>query len=277
MTVINVDPATARRVPSVLSAGLVRGRHEIRSFFRSREAMLFGIGFPVMLLVLFSAIFGREDVQPGVPYARVLTAGILASGLGSVTFMSLAIAICAERDAGDLKRLLATPMPKTAYFIGKFIQVLCTMVLELTLVLSFGVLFYGVKLPNSLGRWITFGWVTILGAAACSLLGVAMSSVPRNAKAAAPIVNLPFVALQFISGVFVQFNDLPAGLRTVASFFPLKWIAQGYRSVLLPDSFLAVEPTGSWEHPRTALVLVAWTVGGGLLCARTFRWMRNTR
>jgi ABC-2 type transport system permease protein len=264
-------------LPGVVTVGIARGRHELKTFFRSREALLFTLLFPVMLLLLFGTIFGGGEVQPGVSYARVLTAGIMASGLASVSFVNLAIAICTERDAGDLKRMLATPMPKTAYFIGKFIQVVVTMIIELSLILAVGHLFYNVPLPTDAGRWFTFAWITFLSAAVCALMGVAMSSLPKNAKSAAPVVNLPFIALQFISGVYVSFSELPKGLRTFASFFPLKWIAQGYRSVFLPDSFLAMEPSGSWQHGQTALVLAAWLVVSGLLCARTFRWMKGTR
>ncbi len=262
-------------LPSVLTVALARGRHELRSFFRSREAVLFTLAFPVMLLVLFGAIFGNEDALPGTKYSQVLLAGIMGSGLGSVTFMSLAIGIATERDAGDLKRLLATPMPKVAYFIGKMIQVLVIMVLEFALILTVGVLLYGVNLPSSASRWLTFGWVTVLGAVACSLLGIAMSSLPKNAKSAAAIVNLPFVALQFVSGVFVSFDDLSPTLRTIASVFPLKWITQGYRSVFLPDQYLRVEPGGSWQHGQSAIVLGAWMLGGLMLCVRTFRWQRR--
>jgi ABC-2 type transport system permease protein len=264
-------------LPGTLATGIARGHHELRCFFRSREALFFTLAFPVMLLALFGAIFGNQEVQPGLKYAQVLLSGIMASGLASVTFVNLAISIAAERDSGDLKRLAATPMPKAAYFIGKFIQTLVTMLIEFVLILLVGVVLYGCTVPSSIGRWVTFAWVTVLGAAAASLLGLAMSSVPKNAKAAAPIVNLPFVALQFLSGVFVSFADLSPALRGFASFFPLKWIAQGYRSVFLPDSFLKVEPGGSWQHLQTAGVLLVWIVVGTLLCIRTFRWVRSDR
>ena len=269
--------APEHRLPGTLRIGLARGRHELRCFFRSREAVVFTIGFPVMFLVLFGAIFGNEEVTKGTKYSQVLLAGILASGLASVSFVSLAISIATERDSGDLKRLAATPMPKLAYFIGKFIQVLVTLLLECVLIFAVGIALYGVRLPTSPGRWVTFAWITVLGSIACSLLGIAMSSVPKNAKAAAAVVNLPFVALQFLSGVFVSYNDLSPALRTIASVFPLKWLAQGYRSVFLPDAYLAVEPGGSWQHGPAALVLGGWCVFGTLLCVKTFRWLRESR
>jgi ABC-2 type transport system permease protein len=267
----------ARKLPSALTVGLARGRHELRCFFRSKESVLFTLAFPVMLLVLFGSIFKKDTAMPGVSYSQVLLAGIMASGLSSVSFVSLAIGIATERDAGDLLRLAATPMPRVSYFIGKSIQVFVTMCLELAIIIALGVVLYDLKLPSSAGRWLTFAWVTVLGSLAMSLLGIAMSSFPKNAKSAAPIVNLPFVALQFISGVFVNYAALSPTIRGIASFFPLKWIAQGYRSVFLPDKYLKVEAGGSWQHGSGAIVLCLWIAGASIICIRTFRWVSSKR
>ena len=49
-------------------------------------------------------------------------------------------------------------------------------------------------------------------------------------------------------------------------------MAQGLRSVFLPDVLAAAEPAGSWELGRVALVLALWCVVGLLLCVATFRW-----
>ena len=52
-------------------------------------------------------------------------------------------------------------------------------------------------------------------------------------------------------------------------------MTQGLRSVFLPGGFQAIEPAGSWEHGRAALVLGGWLVLGLLLALRTFRWTRR--
>jgi ABC-2 type transport system permease protein len=52
----------------------------------------------------------------------------------------------------------------------------------------------------------------------------------------------------------------------------VKWLAQGLRSVFLPDALAAREPAGSWELGTVALVLGLWCVAGLVLCAATFRW-----
>ena len=78
--------------------------------------------------------------------------------------------------------------------------------------------------------------------------------------------------LEFISGVFVPFTSLSHGVYDFAGVFPLRWIAEGYRSALLPGYFQKIEPTGGWDHAQMALVLFIWCVAGLVLSARTFRW-----
>jgi ABC-2 type transport system permease protein len=260
----------------LMAISVARGRLEIRSYLRSREAVLFGVLFPVILLMLFGAIFGNEEVQ-GVKYAQVLAAGILASAVASTSFLSMAISIAVERDEGTLKRLAITPMPKLSYFFGKIMLVMFTSIIGMFLTLLVGVVMFGVDLPTSPGRWFTFLWVTVLGITSCTLGGVAVSSLIRSAKAAGPVANFPFVILNFLSGVYVSFWSLPKSMQVIGSLFPLKWMAQGYRSVFLPDSFVSKELAHNWEHGRTALVLGAWCMIGVALCVRTFRWLPRER
>jgi ABC-2 type transport system permease protein len=93
----------------------------------------------------------------------------------------------------------------------------------IAVLLLIGVVFYDIKLPS--GRdWLTFAWVTALGAAACTLLGIAISSLARNGRSASATVTPFALLLQFISGVFFQFSSIPTWMQTVAAFFPLKWM-----------------------------------------------------
>jgi ABC-2 type transport system permease protein len=60
-----------------------------------------------------------------------------------------------------------------------------------------------------------------------------------------------------------------------ASFFPVGWMAQGFRSVFRPDSMAGYEPAGAGELDRVAGVLGAWWVIGLVLCLATFRRRRG--
>jgi ABC-2 type transport system permease protein len=200
---------------------------------------------------------------------------MVASGVMLSSFQSLAIGIAIEREDGTLKRLRGTPMPPTSYFLGKVGQVLITSLIQMAILLIVGALFFGLDLPSDASHWLRFAWVFLLGTTAGTVLGIVYSSIPRSANSASAVVSPVVIVLQFISGVFFVFSSLPGWMQTIGSLFPLKWLAQGMRSVFLPESFATQEPANSWQLPQTALILAVWTVVGLALALRTFRWQRR--
>jgi len=261
-----------RALPGALSVGWWRAGVELRMFMRNKASLVFTLSLPVLLLVILGAIFGGPVDGTTVDFKQVFIAGIIGAGVMSVAFTGLAITMAIERDDGTVRRLGATPMPRSSYFFGKVVLVLVTGVIETAILITISVTVFHLHLPSDLDRWLRLVWVLGLGAMACALIGIAYSWVIPNARSASAIVTPPFMVLQFISGVFFPFGDLPRWMQTVAALFPLKWMAQGLRSVFLPDSFQAVEPAGSWEIGRTAAVLGGWCLVGLVLCLFTFRW-----
>jgi ABC-2 type transport system permease protein len=247
---------------------------ELKAFFREKDQVIWTFSFPAILLLIFGTVFDQE-IGGGVTFPQYFLAGMVASGLVLVSFQNLAITIAMERDDGSLKRLAGTPMPRSAYFLGKIGLVLVTAVAQLVLLFAVAVVVFGIALPTTADRWVTFTWVAVLGITAGTLCGIAYSSVPRSAKSASAVVTPVVLVLQFISGVFFVYSEVPSWLQQVAALFPLKWLAQGMRSVFLPDSFAAEEVAGSWEHGRTAVVLAVWAVAALVVCLRTFRWQRR--
>ena len=146
------------------------------------------------------------------------------------------------------------------------------MIVQVALLLAFGVALYGINLPSTPERWLTFIWVMLLGIASSTILGIAFSVVPKSGRGASAVVSPIVIILQFFSGVFFVFTDLPAWMQQVAAIFPLKWMTQGMRSVFLPDSFATDEVAGSWETERTFLIILAWFIAGLIISIRTFKW-----
>jgi ABC-2 type transport system permease protein len=267
--------AAPEGTPSLLGLAAARTGIELKQFFRQRDSVVFTFAFPVILLFIFGSVFS-EDIAPGVSFTQYFAAGMVASGVVLSSFQSLAIGIAVERDDGTLKRLRGTPMPPAAFFLGKIGLVLVTAVAQTAILLAIGTLLFELELPTSPELWLRFAWIFVLGTTAGTVLGITFSSVARSAKSAPAVVSPVVIVLQFISGVFFVYSELPSWMQNVAQVFPLKWLAQGMRSVFLPDSFAAEEVAGSWQLPQTAIVLTAWTAVGLLLALRTFRWLRRT-
>ena len=259
---------------TALRIGLQRGLLEIKQFNRAREAVVFTIAFPVILLFIFGSVF-NDEIAPGVTFSQYFVAGMIASGLVNSGFQNLAITIPMERDTGALKRLRGTPMPPSAFFIGKGIQVLYSMSLQVILLLAFGALFFGLELPTEASRWIAFAWIIALGSISAAILGIAFSTVPKSGRAASAVVSPIVIVLQFFSGVFFVFSQLPGWMQQFAAIFPLKWLTQGMRYVFLPDSFATQEVAGGFELGKIALILAIWTIIGSFIAIKTFKWMRK--
>ncbi|MER5397142.1 ABC transporter permease [Streptomyces sp. NPDC002599] len=279
MTTTDVRPGTKNasgRLPGAWGLGLRRGGLELRQFFRQRDQVVFTFAFPVVFLFLFASIFSDDVAGAGITASQLYVPAMMAAGIMSTSFQSLGISIAIERDEKVLRRLRGTPMPPAAYFLGKIWLVLVTGALETAILLLVGTTLYDVDLPSDPGRWADFAWIFVLGLTACALLGIAISTVPKSGRSATSVVVLPFLVLQFISGVYIAIDTIPNWMLDIGALFPLKWMCQGLRGVFLPESAKVLEQAGGWEFGRIALVLGAWCVGGLLLCLLTFRW-KNRR
>lgn len=267
----------SRPLPSVASLALARAQVEIVQFFRERDAVVFIFAYPIVMMAIFASVFSQElEMGPGVrlDFARYFLPGIAATGVMLSSFQTTAIDLAVQRDSGALKRLRGTPLPATAFFAGKVLQVLVNTVVQMALLLGLAAFAFDVDMPDAQG-WLTFAWVLALGAAVGTVWGVAFSGVPRTGRSASAVVTPVVLVLQFISGVFFAFHQLPDWMQQVAALFPLKWMAQGMRAAFLPDAARLLEPAGSWELGAVAAILAAWLVVGLVLGPRTFRWRRH--
>ncbi|MEV8334952.1 ABC transporter permease [Streptomyces niveus] len=263
---------TPAALPGTWALGLRRGSLELRQFFRQRDQAIFTFAFPIVFLFLFASIFSNDVEGAGITASQLYVPSMIAAGIMSTSFQSLGISIAIERDNKQLRRLRGTPMPPASYFLGKVWLVLVTGLLETVALLAVGVLFYDIELPTGAVDWLTFGWIFVLGLTGCALLGIAISSLPKTGQSASSVVVLPFLVLQFISGVYIAIGTIPDWLLNIGALFPLKWMCQGLRGVFLPETAAVLEQAGGWEYGRIALVLGAWCIGGLVLCLLTFRW-----
>jgi ABC-2 type transport system permease protein len=265
-----------------LRLGGSRIRWEVRQYFRERDTVFFTFLFPTVIFLVFAAAFSaspavgaRPDGTGGVTIPAYYLPGLVAAGIVLSGIQNLGVAIAQERADGTLKRLGGSPLPVVSYFIGKAGQVLVTAVVQLVLLLAVARLLFGVALPDDATHLLRFVWLFLLSIVMATVLGIGISGIPRSGRSASAVIVPILLVLQFVSGVYFTFTDLPDWLQTVAGVFPVKWVAQGMRSVFLPERFAAAEQTGGWDLGTAALVLLAWTVVGLVAARVTFRWVRK--
>lgn len=265
---------------STMTLGASRVGYEVKTYFRQGDSVFFTFLFPLVMLTIFSTAFSESsfgtdadgnDVSAAAYYLpAMLAAGLLLSGL-----QNLAIDIAMEKSDGTLKRFAGTPLPVVSYFFGKIGQVLVTGTLQAALLIAVAAIVFRVPLPTEPEKWVTFAWVFLLGVITSAVLGIGLSSLPRTGKSATAVIIPITLVLQFISGVYLQFTALPEWLQNIASVFPLKWMAQGMRSVFLPENFEVLEAGESWNVAGVAIALGIWLVAGLILARVTFRWIRK--
>lgn len=261
-----------RALPSPIRIGLSRAIPELKMFYRRPEQVVLTFSMPAVICILLGSIFSAKLPNSDTSTGAVIAASMLAYGILSTSFINLGISIAADRDTGALRRLRGTPTTAASYFIGKILLVAVASLAEAVVLLTVGVFGFGLRLPADVFGWFTLSWVFILGIVSCSLLGIFVSNFASNAVSAAVLTNGPAVGLQFVSGTYVPLMALPTWMLAVGSIFPVKWMAQGFRSVLLPPDMVVFEPAGSWEYWRIFLMLTAWSVGGLIACLAVFRW-----
>ena len=276
MTIGAFTPARTLRL------GGTRVRWEVRQYFRERDTVFFTFLFPTVIFLVFAAAFsasGKVGGGPGgaggVTIAAYYLPGLVAAGVVLSGVQNLGIAIAQERSDGTLKRLGGSPLPVVSYFIGKAGSVLVTAVVQLLLLLAVAHLLFGVALPVDATHWLRFVWIFLLSILMATVLGIGISGIPRSGRSASAVIVPILLVLQFVSGVYFTFTDLPTWLQNIASIFPVKWVAQGMRSVFLPEHFAAAEQSGGWDLGTTALVLVGWTLVGLIAARISFRWVRK--
>lgn len=280
-------PAISTGVPALsrgrgIRLGLKRIAYEVRVYFRVGDQVFFTFLFPVVMLSIFATAFSASgnvgtnpDGSGGISQGAYFLPGMVAAGILLSGVQNLATDIANEKSDGTLKRLGGSPLPVMSYFLGKMGQVFVTSLLQLALLFVVARVLFAIDLPTEPEKWLTFAWLYLLGIVTSAVLGIALSSVPRSGKSATAVVIPIVLVLQFISGVYLTFTMLPEWLQNIASLFPLKWLAQGMRSVFLPETFASLEQTGAWALDAVALNLLLWCVVGLVLCRVTFRWIRK--
>src|SRR5919108_3929129 len=112
-----------------------------RGFWRTPASAFFTFAFPLMFLVIFTALFGGTTNTPfgTIKGATYYIPAIGAFSIITATFTNLAINVTFARDAGTLKRIRGTPMPAMGYLASRIIHAVGVAIFLVVIVTAFGV------------------------------------------------------------------------------------------------------------------------------------------
>jgi ABC-2 type transport system permease protein len=242
-------------------------RYDQKAFWRNPASVFFTVMFPVVLLLIFATVFGDQtvDVRGGIETATYYVPAIITLSVIAATMQGLAMSLVIAREDGRLKRSRGTPMPPWVFIAGRVGNSIVLALMMLVLLAAIGRVLYGVPLPWDRLPGILVALV--VGAAAFSCLGIALTAAIPSQDAAAPIVNGLLLPLYFLSGIFIPDDQLPSGVIHFADLFPIRHFFEAFFDAYVSGS--GGGTTISWDN----LAIVAlWGVAGLLLAVRFFRW-----
>jgi ABC-2 type transport system permease protein len=242
-------------------------RYEQKSYWRNPTSAVFTFAFPLLFLVIFASLNSdnRIDSLGGLAYNQYYVPAIMAFGVISATFTSLAMTLTIRRDAGILKRLRGTPLPGSALLGGIVLNAFVISALISVLVGGAGVLFYEVTFP---GHWAALIVAILVGAATFCALGMAVSAVVPNADAAPAVVNGILFPVLFISGAFYPVES-DSFLGRLGAFFPVRHFVLSLFAAFDPRLPSGISHGFAW---REVAIVAAWGLVGAFVAVRRFRW-----
>lgn len=235
---------------------------ELKLFLREKSGPAFGVGLPLLLLVIFGNLpFYREHRADlgGRTLLDVYVPILVAFVLGMLALNVLPPVLAGYREKGVLRRLRTTPVGPVRVLAAQLILTLLTAVVSVTTLLLVARFAFHVALPRQMAGFLL---AALLATLALTALGLLIAGAAPGGRPAGALGAALFYPLVFLGGLFLPIQTMPATLRHVSHFSPL-----GAAVTAMQDA-----SAGHWPHWLTLVTLLAWACAAAGAAARFFRW-----
>lgn len=232
-------------------------------YLREPVGTFFTLLFPMLLVVLFGAMYGNTPTEMFGGYGSmdISMPAYTALVLGTVGMMGVPITISGYRESGVLRRYKATALRPFTYILADVVANLLMTLLGMVGLVLVGWLLYRVRFEGNLLYVLL---AVILGGLTMCSVGYVIASLAPGARAAQVIGMALFYPMMFLSGAGIPLEILPESIRKVSRFLPLTYVVNLLRGLWFG---------GTWgDHLLDVGVLVGVLVISTLVAARFFRW-----
>jgi ABC-2 type transport system permease protein len=214
---------------------------------------------------------GRKDVvatdavtssEPGSRYIDFLIPGLLGMNLMNSGMWGIGFALVDMRQRKLLKRFVGTPMRRGDFLLAIMTSRLLLMIIEIGLLLVFGVLFFHMRV---LGSVFSIALIGGLGSLTFGGVGLLTASRAQKIESISGLINLVMMPMWIFSGVFFSYERFPAVIQPAIKLLPLTALNDALRASILQGTPL----TQQW--PRL-LILALWGGISFFLALKWFRW-----
>lgn len=264
MTAIAVPAAVPRPRLGGFTAEAVFVRRSLTQSLRDGESLSMSILLPVMLMLLFTFVFGGA-IEPGGAYVDYVVPGIilLCAGFGAAT---TATYVARDMSSGIIDRFRTMPLRSGAVLTGHVVASLSRNLVATAVVIGVGLL-VGFRPHADPAAWIGAAALIALYILAITYLFASIGLAAGSPEAAS---GYGFIILfvPYLSSAFVPVETMPEWLRWVADNQPVTPIIETLRGLLMGTD-LRTEPW--WAIGWCTLILAIAAVWGAWLFGRRAR------
>jgi len=205
--------------PNLMNIFFMEAKTETLRLLRTPGFCIPTLLFPIMFYTFFGIVF---SMHPNTMPTYLMTTYAVFGVIGPALF-SFGVGIAVERGQGwfDLKEV--SPMPASAYIISR---VTLTFIFALAIIVSLfaiGAIFGGVRLMH--WQWTSLAITFVLGSLPFCAIGMTLG-LYLKANSAPATVNLIYLPMGFLSGLWLPINFLPEVMQQFANLLPPYHLAQ---------------------------------------------------
>jgi ABC-2 type transport system permease protein len=214
---------------------------------------------------------GRKDAiatttvtssEPGSRYIDFLIPGLLGMNLMNSGMWGIGFALVDMRQRKLLKRFVGTPMRRSDFLLALASSRLILMIIEVGLLLVFGVLFFHMRVLGSVGA---IALIAGIGSLTFGGVGLLTASRAQKIESVSGLINLVMMPMWIFSGVFFSYERFPAVIHPLIKALPLTALNDALRASILEGTPLI------HQWPRL-LVMILWGAISFALALKWFRW-----
>lgn len=201
-------------------AYLLEARYEFLRLLRTPSFSLPCLLFPPVFYLLFGVLLGGKG---GPVAAQYLLAGYGVFGVIGVALFGFGVTVALDREQGLLTLKRAQPMPPGAYLVAKMAMALlfAAIILLLLAALAAGV----AHVQLSAAQWAAWAATCLVGVLPFSALGLWLGTLVGG-RGAPALINLVYLPMAFLSGLFIPLSMLPGALKSIAPLWPSYHLAR---------------------------------------------------
>jgi ABC-type multidrug transport system permease subunit len=201
--------------------------------------------------------------EPGSRYIDFLIPGLLGMNLMNSGMWGIGFALVDMRQRKLLKRFVGTPMRRSDFLLAMASSRLILMIIEVGLLLVFGVLFFHMRV---LGSVAAISLIAAIGSLTFGGVGLLTASRAQKIESVSGLINLVMMPMWIFSGVFFSYERFPTIIHPFIKALPLTALNDSLRASIL-------EGTPIFHQWQRLLVMIVW---GGVSFALALKWFRWT-